>query len=414
MTPISEVQQQITTLQGESNPEATDHRLRVYSDVVQLIASTDNPTPMVRVNRLNPSPGFEIYLKLERYNPFGSIKDRIALEMLRGLNRGDKTIVEPSSGNTGIALTGLANAMGIPVQIAVPSGIPEEKKLLLRLLGAELLEADDALCPMFPSEGARGLVNALIKSPATKDRFVSPNQYENPLNVEAHYRNTGPEIWRQTQGRVAYFFAGLGTCGTISGVGRFLKEQNPDIRIIGVEPAVVNHKLPGLKKISNLAPEYVPKILDRSVLDEVVEVADDTAFRTALEMARRDGILVGPTTGAVLAAALNYGKTRHGLAVVISPDDALKYLSFYKEFLEAETGKPAERTKEFDLSNLVCPLSKIKAVEALNDLSPGETARLLLADRESFKNTVQEFNRLGLKQTSSRDDAGRFVLMVTR
>lgn len=416
MASISEVQQRITTLrEKEGGFDTPDHRLRVYSDIIQLIASVDNPTPMVRVNRLNPSTSFEIYLKLERYNPFGSIKDRIALQMLRGLvDRGDKTIVEPSSGNTGVALTGLANAMDIPVQIAIPSGIPEEKKLLLRFLGAEVLEADDALCPLFPSEGARGLVNALVKSPATKDRFVSLNQYENHLNVEAHYRTTGPEIWRQTQGRIDYFFAGFGTCGTISGVGRFLKEQNPNIRVIGVEPAVVNHKLPGLKKVSSLTPEYTPKILDRSVVDEVVEVADDTAFRTATELARRDGILVGPTTGAVLAAALHYGKTRHGLAIVISPDDAFKYLSLYKDFLKTESGETVRDAREFDLSNLVCPLSKIKAVEALNNLSPGETARFLLADRESFKNTAQEFKRLGLKQTSSQDKAGRFILMVTR
>ncbi|MCX8126748.1 MAG: pyridoxal-phosphate dependent enzyme, partial [Dehalococcoidia bacterium] len=259
-----------------------------------------------------------------------------------------------------------------------------------------------------------GLVNGLVKSPATKDKFVSPNQYENPLNVEAHYRNTGPEIWRQTQGRVTYFFAGLGTCGTISGVGRFLKEQNPAVRVIAVEPASADHRLPGLKRISDLAPEYVPKILDRSVIDELVEVTDDDAFRTSLELARRDGILVGPTTGAVLAAALDYGRNKQGLAVIISPDDAFKYLSLYKEFLEQEDAKPVGHVREFDLCDLVCPLSKLKAIEVLESLSPGETARLILGDRESFKNTIQEFNRLGLKQTSLRDEAGRFVLTVTR
>jgi cysteine synthase A/cysteine synthase B len=190
-----------------------DHQLRVYSDITELIASPENPTPLVRVNKVNPNPEFPIYLKLERYNPFGSVKDRIASEMLSGLDRGDKTIVEPSSGNTGIALVSLANALGIPIEIAVPERIPEEKKVMLKFLGAKVLEADDALCPLYPTEGARGLVNALIKSPATRDKYVSPNQYENELNVRAHYRTTGPEIWKQTKGKVTYFFAGLVPAG---------------------------------------------------------------------------------------------------------------------------------------------------------------------------------------------------------
>jgi len=133
-----------------------DHKLRVYSDITQLIASPDNPTPLVKVNRINLNPGFPIYIKLERYNPFGSVKDRIAAEMLKGLEIGDRTVVEPSSGNTGIALTCVANALGIPVEIAVPEGIPEEKKIMLKFLGAKIWEADDSLCPLFPSEGARG------------------------------------------------------------------------------------------------------------------------------------------------------------------------------------------------------------------------------------------------------------------
>lgn len=160
-----------------------NHRTRVYSDITQLIANPENPTPLVRLNRINPNKDFQIYLKLERYNPFGSVKDRIVHEMPTALEIEDRIVVEPSSGNTGIALACVANALKIPVEIAVPERIPEEKKIMLRLLGAQLREADDKLCPLFPSEGARGLVNALIKSPATKDRYISPNQYENELNV---------------------------------------------------------------------------------------------------------------------------------------------------------------------------------------------------------------------------------------
>ncbi len=324
----------------------SDHQLRVYSDITQLIASVENPTPLVRLNKTNLSKDFQIYLKLERYNPFGSVKDRIVLEMLRALEIKNKTVVEPSSGNTGIALACVANALGIPVEIAVPEKIPDEKKVLLRFLGAKVTEADDALCPLFPTEGARGLVNALIKSPATKDSYISPNQYENELNVQAHYRTTGPEIWKQTQGKINYFFAGLGTCGTITGVGRYLKEQNPEIRIIGVEPSSPDHNLPGLKRITGLDKEFIPKILDSSVIDDTVEVTDKNAYRTTIQLARKDGILVGPTTGAILYVALNYAKQSKGLAIVISPDDAFKYTSFYKDILAEESREHGKREYE--------------------------------------------------------------------
>jgi cysteine synthase len=279
---------------------------------------------------------------LERYNPFGSIKDRIAYEMLKGLEVNGKTVVEPSSGNTGIALACVANALGIPVEIAVPDKIPEEKKIILKLLGARLMEADDALCPLFPSEGARGLVNGIIKSPAMKDKYVSPNQYENELNVKAHYQTTGPEIWKQTQGKIDYFFAGLGTCGTITGIGKYLKQQTPDVKVVGVEPASPDHKLPGMKRITGLAEEYIPKILDRSVIDDTIQVSDKDAYQTAIDLARKDGIPVGPTTGAILYAALNYAEAEKGVAVVISPDDAFKYTSFYKNIVDSELNAKRE------------------------------------------------------------------------
>jgi len=201
---------------------------RVYESIVDLIANPENPTPMVKISeRINPNKNLSIYLKLERYNPFGSVKDRIALSMLKGVElKEGQSLVEPSSGNTGIALTALANAKGIPIEIAVPERIPQEKKTILRLLGVNVLwQADDKLCPLFPNEGARGLVNAMLKSKGG-EKYVNPNQYENELNVRAHYETTGPEIWNQTQGKFDYFFAGFGTCGTITGVGRYLKEKN--------------------------------------------------------------------------------------------------------------------------------------------------------------------------------------------
>jgi len=318
-----------------------DHKLRVYPDISELISSPENMTPLVRVNKLNPEKNFEIYLKLERYNPFGSIKDRIAREMLNDLKVEGKTVVEATAGDTGIALAGLANILGIPVEIVISENAPEEKKVLLRLLGAAVTEVDDSICPRFPNEGARGMVDAMVRSPKTRDKYVSPNQYENELNVLAHYRTTGPEIWRQTYGKITCFFTGLGTGGTVTGVGKYLKEQNPRIKIIGVEPSKIDNKLSGLRRITGLAEGNAPKLLDRAVIDDIIPVDDDDAFGTAVELARKDGIMVGPSTGAALYAALKYGRSNGGLAVAISPDDACKYASLYGKYLEemAEKGK---------------------------------------------------------------------------
>jgi cysteine synthase len=254
--------------------------------------------------------------------------------MLRGLrlNPG-QALVEPSAGNTGIALAAMANAQETPVEIAVPDGTPEEKKAMLRFLGAELIEVEDEMCPLFPSEGARGVVKSMVESEAYAGKYVSPNQYESQLNVEAHYLTTGPEIWKQTSGRIEYFFAGIGTGGTLSGVGRFLKEQNPNIRIIGVEPATRHHNLSGLKRITGLPDEHFPSILDRELLDDVVSVTDEEAYKAGIAVARKDGIMVGPTTGAALHAALHSGIADTGLAVVISADSAARYVSSYAAYL---------------------------------------------------------------------------------
>ena len=308
---------------------------RVYDSIVDLAPNPDIPTPMVRHSqRMIPHPDYEVLVKLEGMNPFGSIKDRTALFMLNGLRlRPDQALVEPSAGNTGIALAAMANARNLPIEIAVPEGTPEEKKALLRFLGAELIEVEDELCPLFPTEGARGVVKSMVESEAYGGRYVSPNQYENELNAEAHYRTTGPEIWRQTGGRIDSFYASIGTGGTISGVGRYLKEQNPDIRIIGVEPASRQHSLSGLKRITGLPDEHYPKILDPDLLDDLVSVTDDEAFTAGIEVARRDGIMVGPTTGAVLHAALHGDTPKHGRAVLISADNATKYVSAYASFL---------------------------------------------------------------------------------
>lgn len=306
----------------------------VYDSITDLLPGPDNPTPMVRVSsRFNPNPAFELLLKLEGFNPFGSIKDRAASFMLDGLELDeDQCVVEPSAGNTGIALAALANARGTPIEIAVPDGTPEEKKALLRFLGAELIEVEDEMCPLFPSEGARGVVKSMVESVAFNGKYVSPNQYESTLNVEAHYRTTGPEIWQQTAGNVTHFFAGIGTGGTITGVGRYLKEQNPSVQIVAVEPAARHHQLSGLKRVTGLPDEHFPSIVDRDVIDQYVSVTDEQAYRAGIAIARCDGVMVGPTTGALLHAALDTGATISGKAVLISADNAAKYVHAYAKY----------------------------------------------------------------------------------
>ena len=308
---------------------------RVVDNIVDLAPNPDNPTPMVRLSeRINPHANLEVLLKLEGMNPFGSIKDRTALYMLRGLTLNeDQSLVEPSAGNTGIALAAMANAQNTPIEIAVPNGTPEEKKALLRFLGAELIEVEDELCPLFPSEGARGVVKSMVESEAYAGRYISPNQYESKLNVAAHYCTTGPEIWQQTDGEIDYFFAGIGTGGTIAGVAKYLKEQNPDVTIVAVEPASRHHQLSGLKRVTGLPDEHFPAILDRDLVDEYVSVSDDDAYAAGIEVARKEGIMVGPTTGALLHAALHTNTDRRGRAVLISGDSAAKYVSSYAKYL---------------------------------------------------------------------------------
>jgi len=330
---------EVTTLARDWRADNLDGKgqndSRVYDSIVDLAPDPDNPTPMVRLSdRINSHADYEVLVKLEGMNPFGSIKDRTALYMLRGLKlRAGQTLVEPSAGNTGVALAAMANAQNTPVEIAVPDGAPEEQKALLNFLGVELIEVEDELCPIFPSEGARGVVKSMVESEAYGGKYVSPNQYESELNVEAHYRTTGPEIWKQTNGEIDYFFAGIGTGGTISGVGKFLKEKNPNIKIIGVEPASRQHTLSGLKRITDLPDEHFPKILDRDLLDDLISVTDEEAYRAGIEVARKEGIMVGPTTGAVLHAALHADLPRNGKAVLISADNAAKYVSAYAKYL---------------------------------------------------------------------------------
>ncbi len=323
------------------DPLSPSPTLRRYDDVRQLIANTDDPTPLVALRRIAQDDVFPLYLKLEWYNPFGSIKDRTAAYLLQGLcGRGElegKALVEPTSGNTGIALAALATLMGVPITLTVPDEVPEEKKVLMRMLGAEVWPTPDDLCPVdHPKDGAIALARSMLESEGGDRQYVMPNQYENPDNVRAHYETTGPEIWRQTEGRVRYFIAGYGTCGTITGVGRFLKEQCPDVEVIAIEPQR-GHRLPGLKNLQESKP---PGILDRDVIDHVIRVDDKPAYEMTKRLFREEALMVGPSTGAIAHAALEFGRGKRGVAVGVSPDSGFKYASYFADVLGDE-GNPS-------------------------------------------------------------------------
>ena len=318
---------------------ASDTGLRRYQDIRELLPRVDNPTPLVRVRRAVAPDVFPLYLKLEWFNPFGSIKDRAAAYLLNGLEeRGElegRELVEASSGNTAIALAALAALRGIKLTVTIPDGVPEEKKVLLRMLGAEVWPTPDQLCPVdHPKDGAIALARALTAS-LGGERYVMPNQYANPDNPKAHYETTGPEIWRQTEGQVRYFLAGLGTTGTLTGAGRFLKEQDPSIEVIAIEPQK-GHRLPGLKSFQEAS---VPEIYDPAVVDHVIRVDDDPAYATTKRLFREEALMVGPSTGAIVYAAEQFGRGREGIAVGVSADSGLKYTSYFAEILGDE-GQP--------------------------------------------------------------------------
>ena len=320
----------------DSNPA-----LRRYDEVRELIASPANPTPLVRLTRVVPPGEFQLYAKLEWFNPFGSIKDRTAFYLLKGMaERGEldgKNLVEPSSGNTGIALAALAALLRKKLVVTIPDGVPEEKKIILRMLGAEVWATPDDLCPVnHPKDGAIALARSFVEGAATKDQYAMPYQYENPDNVRAHYETTGPEIWQQTEGQVQYFLAGYGTCGTITGTGKYLKERNPNIKVIAIEPQK-GHRLPGLKNLQESKP---PGILDRSLIDDIVRVDDEAAYAMTKRLFREEGLIVGPSTGAIVHAVGQVARGAGGLAVAISPDSGFKYASFFTDILGDE-GLPA-------------------------------------------------------------------------
>ncbi len=305
-----------------------------------MMPGPDNPTPMVRLNALNPVPEFNLFAKLEWMNPFGSVKDRAAWYLLREQEQANQLsatrgVVEATSGNTGISLAALASVRGYPMRAVVPNRVPLEKKLLLRMAGAELTVINDELCPS-PGMGDGSINLARSFAKAQSDRYVMPHQYENENNVRAHVETTGPEIWKQTGGQVTHVFLSLGTCGTVTGVSRFLREHNANVKIVAVQPTE-GHDVPGLRNVAQLD---VSKLFDPSLIDEILEIDFRLAYRNAIELFRREGLRAGPSSGLILEGAIQVvERDRAGTGVMIFCDDLFKYpSSFAKHMPELTEG----------------------------------------------------------------------------
>ena len=289
---------------------------------------TDNILELIGNTPLIQLKGEPIFAKAEFLNPGGSIKDRVAVAMLEAAKRDgklnkDTIIVEPTSGNTGIGLALVGKLMGYKVKIVMPQGMSEERKKLIKALGAELILTPD-------NESLPGAVKKAKEIAADDPNAFIPNQFENPANPAIHYQQTARELWRQMGGEIGCFVAGVGSGGTLQGVGTFLKEQNPNIRIVAVEPknvsALLGHE-PGLHQIQGIGDGFIPAILDVNLVDDVVEVTDEDAIETTRKLGGNHGLLVGISSGANVWAARQLAKQLKGNITTILPDRAERYFS---------------------------------------------------------------------------------------
>ena len=301
--------------------------MKIYNDITELIGNT----PLVRLNRLNADGFAEVALKLEYFNPAHSVKDRIGVAMIntaedKGLLTPDSIIVEPTSGNTGIGLAFAAAARGYKCVIIMPEKVSYERKMMMKVLGAELI-----LTPA--EEGMNGAIAKANQLVETDPRYFMPNQFANPANPEVHRRTTAQEIWRDTDGKVDILIAGVGTGGTITGTGEGLKSLNPEITVIAVEPEA-SHVLAGGEKgphpIMGIGAGFIPEVLNTDIYDEIVQVTGEDAFDIARRLATEEGLPVGISSGAATWAALQVAKRPENegkLIVVIIPSFAERYLS---------------------------------------------------------------------------------------
>lgn len=303
--------------------------MKTFKKITDLIGKT----PLLELTNYEKAQGLSAVLlaKLELFNPAGSAKDRIAKAMIddaeeKGLLSPDSVIIEPTSGNTGIGLAAAAASRGYKVILTMPETMSVERRNLLKAYGAQLVL----------TEGAKGMKGAIEKAQqlaAEISHSFIPSQFTNPANPNAHYRTTGPEIWQDTEGKVDIFVAGVGTGGTISGVGKYLKEQNPAIKIVAVEPAgspVLSKGTPGPHGIQGIGAGFVPETLDTSIYDEIITVENEDAFKTGNTLARKEGLLVGISSGAAVFAAAQLAKrpeNKGKVIVALLPDTGERYLS---------------------------------------------------------------------------------------
>ena len=301
----------------------------IYQSVSELIGGT----PLVQLNRFSANRGLgaNLLAKLEYFNPAGSVKDRVAFAMLdtaeaEGKVKKNTVIIEPTSGNTGIGLAAAAASRGMKIILTMPETMSIERRKLLQAYGAEIVLTD----------GKQGMKGAIAKAEElakeNPNSFI-PSQFSNPVNPQAHFKTTGPEIWADTEGKVDIFVAGVGTGGTISGVGSFLKSKNPAVRIVGVEPdtsAVISGRAAGPHKIQGIGAGFIPKNLDTEILDEVMPISAEAAYEAARGIAREEGFLVGISSGAALAGGIELAKRLENKGkniVVLLPDTGDRYLS---------------------------------------------------------------------------------------
>lgn len=302
---------------------------KIYTSADQLIGRT----PLLELTHLEQEYGLKakLYAKLEYFNPAGSVKDRVAKMMLddaekEGKLTKDSVIIEPTSGNTGIGLASVAAARGYRIIIVMPDTMSVERRQLMKAYGAELVL----------SEGAKGMKGAIAKANELAEEIPNsfiPGQFVNPSNPKAHYETTGPEIWEDTEGKVDYFVAGVGTGGTVTGVGKYLKEKNPAVKVVAVEPAtsaVLSTGVAGAHKIQGIGAGFVPEILDTTIYDEIIPVANEDAFALGKKIGTSEGVLVGISSGAAVWAAVEVAKRPENEGrniVVLLPDTGDRYLS---------------------------------------------------------------------------------------
>ena len=302
---------------------------KVKNSFLDLVGNT----PLVRVNNLIKKDELkaDVLAKLEYFNPAGSVKDRIAKEMIldameKGLINKNTTLIEPTSGNTGIGLSAVATSLNLKIIITMPETMSVERRNLMKAYGAELV-----LTP--GSEGMKGAIAKAKELASQIENSFIPGQFENPANPQAHYKTTGPEIYSQTEGKVDIFVAGVGTGGTISGIGKYLKEQNPNVKVVAVEPAsspVLSTGKGGAHKIQGIGAGFVPDTLDTKIYDEIITVENEDAFASGKEVAKTEGILIGISSGAAIQAAKELAKREENKGktiVVLLPDGGDRYLS---------------------------------------------------------------------------------------